>query len=184
MAAKAYTGLGDAGTTKLITGEAVAKDLPRIDACGDVDELNSFIGLARSKNKDRKIEEVLDFAQDKLFRLCSDIATPIEEKTAIKFTRISDADVKIVEKFTDELNETLPEIRNFIVFGNSEIAALLNICRAICRRAERKIVRLAKSEPVNRDVLRFMNRLSSLFWVLARYATKIENKKEVFWKQN
>ena len=130
------------------------------------------------------IGEVLDFVQNKLFQLCSDIATPIEEKTAIKITRISDADTKQIEKFTDEINEKLPEIRNFIIFGNSEPAALLNTCRAVCRRAERKIVALARGEQANHNVLRFMNRLSSLFWVLARYVTKVESKKELLWKQN
>jgi cob(I)alamin adenosyltransferase len=184
MAAKAYTGLGDDGTTRLISGKVVAKDVPRIDAYGDVDELNSFVGPARAKNKNKDIGSILDFVQDKLFQLCSDVATPIEEKTAIKIIRISDTDVVAVEKFTDELNEKLPEIRNFIIFGNSELSALLNTCRAVCRRAERKIVTLAKSESVNPAALQFMNRLSSLFWVLARYATKVEGKKEMLWKQN
>ena len=126
----------------------------------------------------------MNFVQDKLFQLCSDVATPIEEKTAIKILRSSNADVAAIEKFTDELNEKLPEIRNFVVFGNSELAAMLNVCRAVSRRAERKIVALAKSETVNPIVLQFMNRLSSLLWVLARYATKLENKNEMLWKQN
>lgn len=184
MATLAYTRSGDKGTTKLITGECVVKDDPRTAAYGDVDELNSFVGLARSKNKDGKIEEILDFVQDKLFQLCSDVATPIEEKTAIKIIRISDEDVRAVEKFTDELNETLPEIRNFVIFGNSELAGLLNACRAICRRAERKIVGLAKTEAVNDVTIKFTNRLSSLLFVLARYATKLENREEVLWKRN
>ena len=181
MVAKAYTGAGDDGTTRLITCGEISKDSPRVDAYGDVDELNSFVGLARSKNKNAEIETILDFMQNKIFQLCSDLAAPIEEKITVKLKRISDAEVMAVEKFTDDLNEKLPEIRNFVIFGNSELSTLLNACRTICRRAERKIVTLAKSERVNPEVLRFTNRLSSLFWVLARYALKVEGKKEMLW---
>ncbi len=184
MAAKAYTRLGDCGVTRLMTGCCVAKDQPRVDTYGDVDELNSFVGLARSKNKNKKIEIILNLVQDKLFQLCSDIAMPVGEKITVKIKRVSDDDVREIEKFTDDINETLPEIRNFAIFGNSELAALFNTCRAVSRRAERKIVTLAKSEPVNHAALKFMNRLSSLFWVLARYALQIEKKKEILWKQN
>ncbi len=184
MTAKAYTGLGDEGTTKLITCKEVAKDILRIDAYGDVDELNSFVGLARAKNKDKTIGDVLDFVQNGLFQLCSDIATPIEKKVAVNIIRISEKDVKQIEKFTDDVNDGLPEIKNFVVFENSELAALLNVCRTISRRAERKIVTLARGEQTNHNVLRFINRLSSLFWVLARYVTKVESKKEMLWKPN
>ncbi|MBI4095459.1 MAG: cob(I)yrinic acid a,c-diamide adenosyltransferase, partial [DPANN group archaeon] len=168
----------------LITGREITKDEPRAAAYGDVDELNSFVGQARAKNKNDEIENILNFVQDKLFQLCSDVAAPIEDKIKINIKRISDADVKAIENFTNELNEKLPEIKNFIVFGNSELAAMLNVCRAVSRRAERKIVRLAKTEDVNEAALRFANRLSSLLFVIARHVTKIENKKEILWKQN
>ncbi len=183
MATIAYTRTGDKGTTRLITGEECTKDSARTNAYGDVDELNSLAGLARARNKSTEIENILDFIQNKLFELASDLAAPVSEKN-IRVPRISDGDVGQIEKFTDEINAKLPEIKNFVVFANSETAAALNCARSVCRRAERKIVRLAKSEEVNEAGLRFANRLSSLLFVLARYTAKLENKKEVLWKQN
>ncbi|MCX7947116.1 MAG: cob(I)yrinic acid a,c-diamide adenosyltransferase [candidate division WOR-3 bacterium] len=179
---KVYTKQGDNGLTQLVDGSRVYKDSARVSAYGDVDELNSFIGYLRIKVKEYKeIDEKLKTIQNDLFIIGSDLATPMSfEKTF----RIEEGKIKILENWIDEYNEKLEPLKDFILPYGNEKVSLFHICRTITRRAERNVVRLMKEEEVNKNVLVYLNRLSDLFFVLARYVAKLDNIEEeyVSWK--
>lgn len=165
---KAYTRGGDKGETSLTGGERCNKATPRVCAYGDVDELNSFIGFARAVIKDLATRELLHVVQKKLFSVGADLANPNAKKHLT-----TAGDVEWLEKETDAVFEKLPGLHAFVIPNGSLGASALHVSRAVCRRAERSAVALAKKEKVNPEVVRFLNRLSSLLFVLAR----LENKR-------
>ena len=140
---KIYTKTGDRGSTALSGGTRVSKDARRIDAYGTVDELNSFLGLARSATGDGELTRYIDRIQNDLFILGSDLATPMDAKT-IRIPRIANQHVANLEQFIDALEDRLEPLKNFILPGGCETASRLHVCRAVCRRAERNIVRLSR----------------------------------------
>ena len=178
---KIYTKTGDRGDTSLFGGQRVPKDALRIEACGTVDELNSALGLARADNSDPRIDGILEVIQNELFALGADLATPRSaEKT--KITRIESRDVQGLEKVLDDLQENLKPLRRFILPGGSPVAARIHFARTICRRAERAVVRLSRNEDIGETVIVYLNRLSDLLFVLARYANHRGGIPEVIWR--
>ena len=181
---KIYTKGGDKGETGLFGGERVSKDSPRIEAYGTVDELNSFIGLALIEAKDKEVKKLLEKIQNTLFVLGSDLSAPDNEKNkSHNIPRISKINYVEIEKEIDKFDASLDGLRNFILPSGSKSAALLHICRTICRRAERKVVALNNIVNLNHDIIILLNRLSDLFFVLARYENKISGIEDVKWQQ-
>lgn len=177
---KIYTRTGDNGTTSLFAGGRVRKDDVRVEAYGTVDELNSILGVIRAISKDDFIVETVKDIQNLLFVLGADLATPIEVESA-KVKRITKDDVKKIEKLIDTVDENLEPLRSFILPGGTFLASFLHLARTVCRRAERRIVTLSERERINENIIPFVNRLSDLFFMLARYANKIENVDDIKW---
>jgi cob(I)alamin adenosyltransferase len=164
---KLYTRTGDAGETSLFDGTRVRKDDARVEAYGDVDELNAWIGLARAADPQGSLDAVLVQIQRDIFALGAQLADPAD-RIASRLTRasLSDADVGRLEQLIDELEAELPPLRRFILAGGTTAAAAIHVARTVCRRAERRMVALEPGvEPV---LLRYVNRLSDLLFVLAR----------------
>ncbi len=175
-----YTKTGDKGETRLYGGRRVLKDSLRIEAYGSVDELNSALGVIRALKPGKKIDLVLRRVQDNLFVLGADLATPAEiKKPAIP--RINSHHTRALEKDIDNLEAMLPALKNFLLPGGSLAAAHLHLARTICRRAERWVVRLFRTERTNAEALVYLNRLSDLLFVLARTANRLRKKKETPW---
>ncbi len=181
---KIYTKGGDKGETGLFGGERVSKDSARIEAYGTVDELNSFIGLTLTETKDNEVKKFLEKIQNILFILGSDLSAPDNEKNkSHNIPRISKNHYEEIEKEIDKFDARLDELRNFILPGGCKSAALLHICRTICRRAERKVVALNNIVNLNSDIVILLNRLSDLFFVLARYENKISGIEDIEWQK-
>jgi cob(I)alamin adenosyltransferase len=168
---KAYSGTGDKGETSLYGGTRVEKADPRVEAYGAVDELNSQLGVARAQVKQKKFKEILKEIQRDLWVLGGDLAS---ELVTANVPRISKDQLNRIESVTDESNSALPQLRRFILPGGSVPGAELHVARAVCRRAERRIVALSKVESINPEILPYINRLSSLLFVLARTANKMQ----------
>lgn len=177
---KIYTRTGDKGDTSLFGGQRVPKDAQRIEAYGTVDELNSVLGIVRADSKEPRIDRVLEHVQSSLFDLGADLATPRSLGKTIK--RIGARDTAALEKFIDSLEPELKPLRSFILPGGSPVAARLHFGRTICRRAERVIVRLSRNEDIGDQITVFLNRLSDLLFVLARYANRVADVPETRWK--
>ena len=175
---KAYTGTGDKGDTGLYGGTRVGKENPRVEAYGAIDELNSQIGVARVLVKDKKLESALRSVQEDLFIMGGDLANEIVNA---KIPRIEKSHLARLESTTDEINEGLPSLRRFILPGGSLPGAELHVARAVCRRAERRIVALSKVESINPVIVPYINRLSSFLFVSARVVNKQEGRPEEEW---
>lgn len=188
MGNKVYTKTGDKGTTGLFGGKRVSKDDVQIEAYGNVDELNSFIGLLRDLVNEagnaQNISEQLIFIQDRLFSIGAHLATDIEkiEKVKEMLPPLYDEDIKTLEISIDKMEEELEPMKSFILPGGHIIVSYCHICRCVCRRAERSIIAYARqSREIEPHILPFMNRLSDYLFVLARYFTKKLNVKEIPW---
>ena len=177
---KIYTRTGDAGQTSLFDGTRVQKDDPRVDAYGDVDELNAWLGLARSALADRDLDEALVQMQRDLFAVGAQLADP-GDKLAARVTKavVTDADVERLERLIDRHEEELAPLRKFILAGGALAGASLPVARAVCRRAERRIVSLRP--PVDPVIVRYVNRLSDLLFVLARVVNRRAGVAETEW---
>ena len=181
---KIYTKGGDKGETGLYGGERVSKDSLRIETYGTVDELNSFIGLTLGEVSDSQIKKLLKQIQNTLFILGSDLSTPDNEKNkAHQIPRITKSNYEEIEREIDKFDARLNELRNFILPGGSKGAALLHICRTVCRRAERRVVSLKNKVNLNPDIIILLNRLSDLFFVLARYENKVSGIQDTGWQK-
>jgi len=172
---KAYSGTGDKGETSLYGGTRVEKANPRVEAYGAIDELNSQIGVARAQVKSKKLDQILKSVQRDLWILAGDLAS---ELVSANVPRITKEQLDRLEGVTDELNSGLPQLRRFILPGGSVSGAELHVARAVCRRAERRIVALSKIESINPEILPYINRLSSLLFVLARAVNKMQKVAE------
>jgi len=172
---KAYSGTGDKGETSLYGGTRVEKADPRVEAYGAVDELNSQIGVARAHIKLKKLDQILKSVQRDLWILGGDLAS---ELVSANVPRVTKEQLDKLESMTDELNSGLPRLRRFILPGGSVPGAELHVARAVCRRAERRIVALSKIESINPEVLPYVNRLSSFLFVLARVVNKAQRVPE------
>jgi cob(I)alamin adenosyltransferase len=178
-----YTRTGDEGTTGLFGGGRVAKDDPRVEAYGDVDELNAFIGLARATDPDPRIDEILVAAQRDLFAIGALLATPdiVKMREQLEKARIDDARIAQLEQAIDEGEAELVPLRAFIMPGGTRKAATLHVARTVCRRAERRVVHLAHEVELPSLAAIYLNRLSDLLFVLARVATRRAGAGEVTW---
>jgi cob(I)alamin adenosyltransferase len=179
-----YTRSGDAGTTGLFGGGRVAKDSARVEAYGSVDELNSALGTAACFVRQPKLLEIIAEAQNELFNIGSELASETG-KASTAGHMFTDEPAKIValEVLIDEYDAKVEPLRTFILPGGSSGGAMLHFCRTICRRAERAVVRLSGAEAVNPAVLTYLNRLSDLLFVLARYANKADGAEETAWRK-
>lgn len=177
---KIYTKTGDAGETSLFGGGRAPKSHLRVEAYGTIDEVNSAIGVARAAGASQQGDEWLEQAQSQLFHLGSDLATPLDAKVEW-ITRVSEAEVNWLESTIDRMSRELAPLRNFILPGGAPAAAQLQLTRAICRRAERRIVALAAVEDISQLVLPYVNRLSDWLFTLARYENMKAGEAETKW---
>lgn len=174
---KITTRTGDAGETGLADGSRVPKDSARIAALGEVDELNSVIGLLLAEQLPFEVRACLEAVQHDLFDLGGEIAIPGQ-------TLMSEAQVERLEQAVADMNRDLPPLKEFILPGGTRAAALAHLARTTCRRAERSIVALARAEPVSSVARIYLNRLSDLLFVLARSLNRAEGHPDVLWQRN
>ena len=178
-----YTRTGDAGDTGLFGGGRVAKNHPRVEAYGDVDELNATIGFARAIEQMPRIDEVLVPIQRDLFAIGALLATPDREKMRqhLEKARVDEDRITELEHAIDDGDRELEPLKSFIVPGGSPKAAALHVARTVCRRAERRVVSLSESEDLPGVVVIYLNRLSDLLFTLARVANRRAGTGEVTW---
>lgn len=184
--AKIYTRTGDTGETSLLGGERVRKNDLRIEAVGTIDELNAAVGvarmeLARGGVAPAEMDEVLAGVQHRLFDLGAEIAAPLPAQLGTCLVRSEDT--VALEATIDRVEETLAPLKAFILPGGCPAAAQLHLARCVCRRAERRMVQLAATEPVRGEAMQYVNRLSDLLFVLARTANQANRVADVLWEQ-
>jgi len=177
---KIYTKSGDGGKTSLLSGERVKKSDIRINAYGTIDELNSVIGFLNALELAEGHKNFLKQIQNKLFNLGSLLA--VRKNISFKIPTIKEDDILLIENEIDRINKELPPLKDFIIPGGDMISAQCHICRSICRRAERLVVEISEKESVNDLIVKFLNRLSDYFFVLARKNIYERNLKEIVWK--
>jgi cob(I)alamin adenosyltransferase len=179
---KIYTRTGDKGDTGLLGGARVPKDHLRIEAYGTVDELNSHLGMLRDLAGPLHAEQITGI-QNMLFAIGSRLASSSnEEATRFKVPQVGDADVIALEQLMDTLDAELEPMRNFILPGGHPTVSQAHICRTVCRRAERRVVQLAAGEDIPEAVIRYLNRLSDLLFVMARHLGKVNGVADIPWK--
>ncbi len=174
---KIYTRTGDDGTTGLGDGSRTDKDNPRVEAYGTVDELNSLIGLVLAEAVPETVQGCLTRVQNELFDLGGELCLPGQ-------TLIADDRVARLEEDLDAFNADLPPLKEFILPAGDRAAATCHVARSVCRRAERRLVTLARDEDVNEVLLRYLNRLSDLLFVIARVLARRDGSDEVMWNPN
>jgi cob(I)alamin adenosyltransferase len=174
-----YTRRGDKGETSLYGPRRVAKDSPRVEAYGTIDELNSYLGVVLADCRDTQTTKSLKVVQRLLFVAGADLAA---DSNSAKVPRITERDTLAIEKMTDEVLDGLSPLTNFILPGGSRLASELQFARAICRRAERRVLTASKAEGLNPELIPFLNRLSSYLFNLGRLANRKRRVKEDIWK--
>lgn len=177
---KIYTKTGDKGLTGLIGGVRIAKSAPRIAAYGDVDELNSVIGIVIAETSHEPIRKSLTEIQSTLFTIGAQLATPSDQPNV---QVVTSSQVDLLERQMDVISESLQPLKNFVLPGGGKSSAYLHLARTVCRRAERSIVSLSQipSEKIDKWVIIFMNRLSDYLFTLARLANQLDNIPDVPW---
>ena len=177
-----YTRLGDGGDTHLGDMSRARKTSPRVVAYGDVDELNSALGVARAEGLPEGVDGWLRLVQNDLFDLGADLCVPPgdDEQEGARL-RVAAAQVERLERWCDEVNETLAPLTSFVLPAGTRAAAALHLARAVCRRAERSAVALADAEPVTPEAVAYLNRLSDLLFILARAANREGGAGDVPW---
>jgi len=179
---KIYTRTGDKGETGLFSSVRISKDSPRVRAYGDIDELNSVLGLVRASSKNEEMEVILERLQKELFAAGADLASPADESHNVP--RVTEEMITGLEKTIDALEERLPRLNVFILPGGGETGARLHFARAVTRRAERDIIALSKIERVNSNLIPYFNRLSDLMFVMARSVNHREGHSEIEWHRS
>lgn len=175
---KVYTKTGDNGLTSLVGGKRVSKASKRVETYGDVDELNSVLGIARSIIKDSEIEQLIEGIQNDLFIMGGDLATPHDSEYSVP--RVTPEMTVMIEKSIDDYVKEVGSLREFILPGGDSGGAYLHLARTVCRRAERKVVELGEMEKIGENILIYLNRLSDLLFVLARVDNKRSGSGEIF----
>ena len=178
---KIYTGFGDEGQTRLYGGTVVDKDHLRLQVYGTLDELNSVIGLAVSFEPNELLENQLIKIQNDIFRISAILSAPNEKSQKNLQQSVSQDDINKIEQWIDSLDEQLPPLQKFILPGGSKFASFLHLARTVCRRAERHLSTLSKTVAIDKRIIVYINRLSDLFFVMARYANKVANITDVMW---
>jgi len=187
---KVYTRTGDAGKTRLAGGQPVWKDSLRVEVYGTVDELNASVGIVRVFNAEQvgtepsatRLDDELRWIQNKLFDVGGILAT-VPGQRFKNMPHVGTADVTRLEKLIDECQKDLTPLKEFILPGGGRISGLLHYARTVCRRAERVCVRLAREERIDPMVVKFLNRLSDTFFVLARWIAKTQGESEFLWER-
>ena len=191
---RVYTRTGDTGDTALVGGRRVAKDAPRIEAYGTIDELNAAIGLARVFNAERakgrapasaaprRLDETLRRLQNELFDLGSELATPADAAYEGMF-RVGAAEVTGLERLIDECQKDLAPLKSFVLPGGGRVGGFLHLARTVCRRAERRLLALSRVEPIGEWPLKYVNRLSDLLFVLSRWVGAKLGEPEYLWER-
>lgn len=183
MAFKIYTKTGDLGKTSLIGGTKVLKSHLRIESYGTVDELNSYIGLINDHLLDKHSKIILKEIQDRLFTIGSSLACDPVKEPLMKIPDLKEADILLLEDEIDKMNETLPEMKSFILPGGNIAVSTVHVARCICRRAERICVHLQQEDIfVDPLVIKYLNRLSDYLFILARYTGHLLGVEEIPWK--
>ncbi len=178
MERKIYTKKGDQGDTSLFGGKRILKNHPRVSAYGSIDELNSLLGVVLAKLNDKRVEAFINQIQKDLFLISSYLAG-----AKISFNNLAKR-VKEMEQVIDFLSQKLPLLSNFILPEGKEAAVFLYFTRAVARRAERELVTLSRKEAVNKEVLKYFNRLSDLLFIIARYINHKAGVIETVWKRH
>ena len=184
---KIYTKVGDKGSTLLATGERVLKSNVRIEAYGNVDELNAVVGFLGDHLGDPRfsdIRESLLVIQNELFDVGGELSVPLDVLDTSRQQVIQPSSVERLEREMDHFNETLPPLENFVLPGGHPANSMAHMCRTVCRRAERAVVRMSEQDAVRDEVRVYLNRLSDWFFVLSREISRRLNVKEVLWAQN
>lgn len=176
---KIYTRTGDDGSTGLYGGDRVSKASARVSAYGAVDELNAVLGWARAAGQADVLDEVLSQTQDACFRLGAELASAPNADPGVPL--VGEPDIEAFETAIDALDAELPALRTFVLPGGSEAAARLHIARTVCRRAERDVIALAEQHTVRSEAVRWLNRLSDLLFVQARFANHAAGVDDVPW---
>jgi len=187
---RVYTRRGDQGETDLVGGARVTKDSPRIEAYGTVDELNAAVGVVRAVNvalharsrAGRELDAILRKLQNELFDLGGELATPPSEFRPGMF-RVGAAEVKALETCMDGCQKDLQPLKSFVLPGGGRVSAFLHVARTVCRRAERDVLRLMRSEDIGEWPLAYLNRLSDLLFVLSRWIGHHLGEREFLWKR-
>jgi cob(I)alamin adenosyltransferase len=177
---KVYTKKGDKGTTQLIGGKRVPKNHDRIDAYGTVDELNSYMGLLRDQSVRKETHELIITIQNKLFTIGALLANQ-DDNNKMKLPLIEEKDVTQLENEIDKMNESLPEMRFFILPGGHTTVSFCHIARCVCRRAERLTIQIDEDVLQIEIILKYLNRLSDYLFVLSRYLSKNLDATEIPW---
>jgi cob(I)alamin adenosyltransferase len=183
MALKIYTKTGDKGKTSLLGGTKVPKSHIRIDSYGTIDELNSFVGLLNDLFSDEHSRFMCKEIQDRLFTIGSSLACDPEKAPGMKIPDLREEDVVLLEKEIDQMNESLPQMKSFILPGGHIAVSTAHICRCVCRRAERLCVQMQEHNLfVDPTLIKYLNRLSDYLFVLARFIAHREGVEEIAWK--
>jgi len=183
MALKIYTKTGDLGKTSLIGGTKVPKSHIRIETYGTVDELNSYIGLVNDHITDEHSKLTLKEIQDRLFTIGSSLACDPDKEPLMKMPDLKEADISLLEKEIDTMNEVLPPMKSFLLPGGHIAVSTTHVARCICRRAERCCVNMQEQDLfVDPLVIKYLNRLSDYLFVLSRYIGHLLNAPEIPWK--
>ncbi len=184
---KIYTKTGDNGTTALFGGSRVKKYNSRIESYGTVDELNSYIGLIKDQDISTDTKDALLKIQNELFTLGAMLATPPEKETLksgkerLNIPKIDEDSILFLENEIDKMDEVLPQMTHFILPGGHQAVSFCHVARCVCRRAERLSVELNDNEPINEDILKYLNRLSDYLFVLARKLSLDLKVAEIKW---
>lgn len=178
---KIYTKTGDKGLTSLIGGTRVPKHHLRIEAYGTVDELNSWMGMIRDQPLDDHSITTLLEIQDRLFTMGSLLAAD-PEKSKMKLPELSMADIELLEREIDRMDQHLPELKSFILPGGDAVISSIHIARCVCRRAERVVTHLSEESAVNENIAIYLNRLSDYLFTLGRFAAHLLNVAETPWQ--
>ena len=180
---KIYTKKGDDGKTELGDGNRIEKFSTRVEAYGTVDEVNSVIGTVTCLNINTELKTALERIQNDLFDLGADLCLPESENETLAYEplRVRKEQVSRLESEIDAMNKSIEPIKSFVLPGGTEIAANFHLCRTVCRRAERRVVKLMETEQINQEALIYLNRLSDWFFVAARKSNN-NGKGDILWK--
>jgi cob(I)alamin adenosyltransferase len=178
---KIYTKTGDGGDTGLFGGARVSKASPRVDAYGELDELNSVLGLVLSEPFDEQVGALLTSVQSRLFDLGAELATAPDSKVALGIPLIGESEVELLEQAIDRAESELSPLKTFVLPGGSRAAAYLHLARTVGRRADRRLLLLTIDEPIRPEALRYVNRLSDALFVFARLANHRAGIADVPW---
>ena len=168
---KIYTKSGDKGETSLLGGKRVSKSHPRVEAYGNIDELNSLIGLIRSMTDDKQVTDILLKVQNNLYHIGSLVACD-SCKQQDKLIHVNEADIEYLEKEIDNITNTLPALTAFIIPGGNQLVSFTHLSRCVCRRAERSVIALSERSSVENQIIIYLNRLSDYLFTLTRKLTK------------